>query len=208
MFKFTLELRSFIHQFICSLRCINWEFIAVDLPSIFFSLAVDKIGLGHTQRFFLCCFIVYVRFAVSFFVDSLTILSHSVQLVNSFFNLFFLYLSPLTSNSFSLSHLFDCVNYFFKLFYFCRLLSLTALILYHAYFYLSSHFLFIFSLFFKTNIHRINYSNYHIHKNKPTTYYLISCCSRQLVYFTIVDYCCQPYFMLLFFPVLPYLFIY
>jgi hypothetical protein len=67
---FNIELRSFVHQFICSFRRINWELIAVDLPSISYlgtflmssktyyivevcphTYVVEKIGLGHTQRF-------------------------------------------------------------------------------------------------------------------------------------------------------------
>ena len=40
-------MRSLIHQFICSLRRINWEFVANDLPTIFLSLTVVKMGLGH-----------------------------------------------------------------------------------------------------------------------------------------------------------------
>ena len=43
--------RSLIHQIFCSLRRKIWELVANDLPSIFFSFTVEKIGLGHLFLF-------------------------------------------------------------------------------------------------------------------------------------------------------------
>ncbi len=50
MLPFHCFVRSLIHQFICSLRRINWEFVAVDLPTIHSSLSLEFIGLSHTWR--------------------------------------------------------------------------------------------------------------------------------------------------------------
>ena len=91
--SFYIELRSFVHQFICSLRRINRELIAVDLPSILYSgtflmpqktyfmvevcphtYVVDKIGLGHTQRFLMLFYCLSSIFAVSW--DSFSSLSY------------------------------------------------------------------------------------------------------------------------------------
>ena len=68
---------------------INWELIANDLPSIFFSLAVDKIGLGHLQRFLMLFYCLSsILYIAVFFKDSLSSLSCLLDNVNCQFFLF------------------------------------------------------------------------------------------------------------------------
>jgi len=50
LFIFSMS-RSLIHQFFCSLRRINWEFVANVLPSIFFSFLVKKLGKASSLLF-------------------------------------------------------------------------------------------------------------------------------------------------------------
>ena len=142
-----------------SVRCVVTALILYHIHS--------SLSSTFWKYFLFSFYLIFFRLRCNFYT-----ISHRFVFVKYFFKTFWSFLSSwfrlLRRNFYIISHLFDFVKYFFKLFeVFCTLLclsgspSLTALLYYHFYSWLSIVFLTFYVLFAFFNIFRDFICNYY-----------------------------------------------